>query len=187
MLDRCINNPKKMSYSSLFNNFLFGTEVGETSWLEHSLVFNNVLLLFPSGLQVILPEYLQEHFVQAALSYIACNSEGEFICKDNDCWCQCGPKFPECNCPYMDIQAMEENLLRVSETWNAYNNEFEESGEFYQIFVYLIVAHKNCLYNRLHLKPPEWFIHLKLSVLKCILDPSLNNYSFLIGGGVLTS
>ncbi|KAK1211827.1 BRNP3 protein, partial [Pygoscelis papua] len=87
------------------------------------------------GLQVILPEYLQEHFVQAALSYIACNSEGEFICKDNDCWCQCGPKFPECNCPYMDIQAMEENLLRISETWNAYNSEFEESGEmFYKIF-----------------------------------------------------
>lgn len=66
--------------------------------------------------------------MQAALSYIACNSEGEFICKDNDCWCQCGPKFPECNCPYMDIQAMEENLLRISETWNAYNSEFEESG-----------------------------------------------------------
>ncbi|KAJ7422107.1 BMP/retinoic acid-inducible neural-specific protein 3 [Pitangus sulphuratus] len=80
------------------------------------------------GLQVILPEYLQEHFVQAALSYIACNSEGEFICKDNDCWCQCGPKFPECNCPYMDIQAMEESLLRISETWNAYNSEFEESA-----------------------------------------------------------
>ncbi|XP_010073614.1 PREDICTED: BMP/retinoic acid-inducible neural-specific protein 3-like, partial [Pterocles gutturalis] len=90
------------------------------------------------GLQVILPEYLQEHFVQAALSYIACNSEGEFICKDNDCWCQCGPKFPECNCPYMDIQAMEENLLRISETWNAYNSEFEESGEmFYKIFASL--------------------------------------------------
>uniref|UniRef100_A0A8B9FRR8 BMP/retinoic acid inducible neural specific 3 n=1 Tax=Amazona collaria TaxID=241587 RepID=A0A8B9FRR8_9PSIT len=82
------------------------------------------------GLQVILPEYLQEHFVQAALSYIACNSEGEFICKDNDCWCHCGPKFPECNCPYMDIQAMEENLLRISEIWNAYNSEFEESDEF---------------------------------------------------------
>nr|XP_032624403.1 BMP/retinoic acid-inducible neural-specific protein 3 isoform X3 [Chelonoidis abingdonii] len=80
------------------------------------------------GLQLILPEYLQERFVQAALSYIACNSEGEFICKDNDCWCQCGPKFPECNCPYMDIQAMEETLLRISETWNAYNSEFEESA-----------------------------------------------------------
>ncbi|XP_053549726.1 BMP/retinoic acid-inducible neural-specific protein 3 isoform X2 [Bombina bombina] len=82
------------------------------------------------GLQVILPEYLQERFVQAALSYIACNSEGEFICKDNDCWCQCGSKFPECNCPYIDIRAMEENLLRISDTWNIYNKEFEESDEF---------------------------------------------------------
>ncbi|EPY89094.1 hypothetical protein CB1_000133004 [Camelus ferus] len=80
------------------------------------------------GLQVLLPDYLQERFVQAALSYIACNSEGEFICKDNDCWCHCGPKFPECNCPSMDIQAMEENLLRITETWKAYNIDFEESG-----------------------------------------------------------
>ncbi|KAI4578104.1 hypothetical protein MJG53_010959 [Ovis ammon polii x Ovis aries] len=82
------------------------------------------------GLQVLLPDYLQERFVQAALSYIACNSEGEFICKDNDCWCHCGPKFPECNCPSMDIQAMEENLLRITETWKAYNIDFEESDEF---------------------------------------------------------
>nr|XP_051686707.1 BMP/retinoic acid-inducible neural-specific protein 3 isoform X3 [Oryctolagus cuniculus] len=81
----------------------------------------------PTGLQVLLPDYLQECFVQAALSYIACNSEGEFICKDNDCWCQCGPRFPECNCPSMDIQAVEENLLRVSETWEVYNSNFEES------------------------------------------------------------
>lgn len=84
-----------------------------------------------SGLQVLLPDYLQERFVQAALSYIACNSEGEFICKDNDCWCHCGPKFPECNCPSMDIQAMEENLLRITETWKAYNSDFEESGKRY--------------------------------------------------------
>lgn len=67
--------------------------------------------------------------MQAALSYIACNSEGEFICKDNDCWCHCGPKFPECNCPSMDIQAMEENLLRITETWKTYNSDFEDSGK----------------------------------------------------------
>lgn len=103
-----------------------------------SFAFNDVIFPpLPSGLQVILPEYLQEHFVQAALSYIACNSEGEFICKDNDCWCQCGPKFPECNCPYMDIQAMEENLLRISETWNAYNSEFEESGEILCVVLFI--------------------------------------------------
>ncbi|KPP77353.1 BMP/retinoic acid-inducible neural-specific protein 3-like [Scleropages formosus] len=82
------------------------------------------------GLQVILPEYLRDRFVQAALSYIACNSEGGFVCKNNDCWCQCDPKFPECNCPYMDIQAMEESLLRITETWSSLYKEFEDSDEF---------------------------------------------------------
>lgn len=81
-----------------------------------------------TGLQLILPDYLREGFVHAALSYIACNTEGEFGCKDNDCWCKCDPKFPECNCPYMDIQAMEESLERITETWDILNKEFEESG-----------------------------------------------------------
>ncbi|MED6248435.1 BMP/retinoic acid-inducible neural-specific protein 3 [Ataeniobius toweri] len=81
------------------------------------------------GLQVILPDYLRESFVQAALSYIACNGEGEFFCKDNDCWCNCDHKFPECNCPYMDIQAMEESLERITETWELLYKEFEESGK----------------------------------------------------------
>ncbi|XP_028259865.1 BMP/retinoic acid-inducible neural-specific protein 3a.2 isoform X1 [Parambassis ranga] len=82
------------------------------------------------GLQVILPDYLRESFVQAALSYIACNGEGDFVCKDSDCWCNCDPKFPECNCPYMDIQAMEESLERITETWGLLYKEFEESDEF---------------------------------------------------------
>lgn len=81
-----------------------------------------------TGLQLILPGYLREGFVQAALSYIACNGEGEFDCKDNDCWCQCEPKFPQCNCPYMDIQALEESLHRISETWGVLYKDFEESG-----------------------------------------------------------
>uniref|UniRef100_A0AAV2KXU8 BRINP EGF domain-containing protein n=1 Tax=Knipowitschia caucasica TaxID=637954 RepID=A0AAV2KXU8_KNICA len=79
------------------------------------------------GLQMILPDYLQESFVQAALSYIACNGEGDFMCKDNDCWCHCEPQFPECNCPYMDIQAMEESLQRITQTWGLMYKEFEES------------------------------------------------------------
>lgn len=82
-----------------------------------------------TGLQVILPDYLRDSFVQAALSYIACNVEGGFICKDNDCWCKCDPKFPECNCPYMDIQAMEDSLQRITETWGTLYKEFEDSGE----------------------------------------------------------
>ncbi|XP_036377426.1 BMP/retinoic acid-inducible neural-specific protein 3a.2 [Megalops cyprinoides] len=81
------------------------------------------------GLQVILPDYLRDRFVQAALSYIACNSEGDFVCKDNDCWCKCDHKFPECNCPYMDIQAMEESLLRITESWSTHYKEFEDSDE----------------------------------------------------------
>lgn len=65
----------------------------------------------------------------------------------------------------MDIQAMEENLVRISETWNAYNSEFEESGEmFYKIFVCLTVSYKTYLYNRLHLKSPEWLIDIKLNI-----------------------
>ncbi|XP_053275602.1 BMP/retinoic acid-inducible neural-specific protein 3 isoform X3 [Pleuronectes platessa] len=63
-------------------------------------------------------------------SYIACNGEGGFVCTDSDCWCSCDPKFPECNCPYMDIQAMEESLQRITETWGILYKEFEESDEF---------------------------------------------------------
>ncbi|GCB66165.1 hypothetical protein scyTo_0000557 [Scyliorhinus torazame] len=82
------------------------------------------------GLQTILPEHLRERFVEAALSYIACNSEGSFICKNHDCWCQCTSKYPECNCPYMDIQALEDSLLWITDTWTNYNKEFEVSDEF---------------------------------------------------------
>ncbi|XP_017334774.3 BMP/retinoic acid-inducible neural-specific protein 3 [Ictalurus punctatus] len=82
------------------------------------------------GLQVILPDYLRHTFVQAALGYIACNGEGNFVCRNNDCWCKCDPKFPECNCPYMDIQAMQESLLRISESWEFLYREFKESDEF---------------------------------------------------------
>lgn len=81
------------------------------------------------GLQVLLPEYLRERFVAAALSYTACSSEGELICKENDCWCKCGPTFPECNCPDADIRAMEDSLLQIQDSWATHNRQFEESGE----------------------------------------------------------
>lgn len=89
---------------------------------------------------MILPDYLRESFVQAALSYIACNGEGEFVCKDNDCWCSCDLKFPECNCPYMDIQAMEESLERITETWGMLYKEFEESGEVHLVKISLCIS-----------------------------------------------
>ncbi|XP_029497987.1 BMP/retinoic acid-inducible neural-specific protein 3-like [Oncorhynchus nerka] len=82
------------------------------------------------GLQVILPAYLRSRFVQAALSYIGCNSEGQFVCRASDCWCQCGPDFPQCNCPQTDLHALENNLLRLREAWTLANQEFVESEEF---------------------------------------------------------
>ncbi|KAL8178049.1 UNVERIFIED_CONTAM: BMP/retinoic acid-inducible neural-specific protein 2 [Gekko kuhli] len=87
---------------------------------------NKVQLL---GLQALLPEYLRERFVAAALSYITCNSEGELICRENDCWCQCGLSFPQCNCPEGDIHAMEESLLQIREAWGSHYQQFEESEE----------------------------------------------------------
>lgn len=82
---------------------------------------------FP-GLQVLLPEYLRSRFVQAALSYIACNGEGRFACQDNDCWCQCSEGHPQCNCPHASLQAQHSNLEHTNEAWRHANQEFEQSG-----------------------------------------------------------
>ena len=81
-----------------------------------------------TGLQDVLPEFLRGRFVEAALSYVACNSEGELLCRNNDCWCRCSPRFPECNCPFADIKVMEENLEKSKEAWGSFNQEFMESG-----------------------------------------------------------
>lgn len=80
------------------------------------------------GLQAILPSYLSSSFVQAALGYIGCNAEGQFMCKDNDCWCQCSKEFPQCNCPEADIRSQESYLERMREAWRQENQEFQESG-----------------------------------------------------------
>lgn len=88
------------------------------------------LHLCVSGLQVIFPEYLQEKFVQSALSYIMCNGEGEYVCHNNQCICQCAEEYPQCNCPITDIQIMENTLLGMSETWAASYKDFENSGKF---------------------------------------------------------
>ncbi|GAB1285583.1 BMP/retinoic acid-inducible neural-specific protein 2 [Apodemus speciosus] len=88
------------------------------------------LLAHHSCLQVLLPEHLRERFVAAALSYITCSSEGELVCRENDCWCKCNPTFPECNCPDADIQAMEDSLLQIQDSWATHNRQFEESEEF---------------------------------------------------------
>lgn len=82
------------------------------------------------GLQVIFPDYLQEKFVQSALSYIMCNGEGEYLCRNNQCICQCADEYPQCNCPITDIQIMENTLMAMSETWASSYKDFENSDEF---------------------------------------------------------
>lgn len=85
--------------------------------------------VFASGLQAILPEYLRSRFVQAALSYIGCNEEGQFVCRDSACWCQCAVEYSQCNCPKMDLSAMEASLLQIRDSWNMANQDFEASGQ----------------------------------------------------------
>ncbi|XP_029930400.1 BMP/retinoic acid-inducible neural-specific protein 3-like [Myripristis murdjan] len=92
------------------------------------------------GLQIILPAYLQSHFIQAALNYIGCKSEGQFVCRNSDCWCECSLDFPQCNCPHSDLQALQNNLLRIRDAWKLTNQEFEESEEF-QSFVGKLPTH----------------------------------------------
>ncbi|NXO87102.1 BRNP2 protein, partial [Sitta europaea] len=82
------------------------------------------------GLQTVLPSYLRERFVAAALSYIACGSAGELVCRRSDCRCQCQPAFPRCNCPEADIQALESSLAQLGRAWESHHNQFEESEEF---------------------------------------------------------
>lgn len=67
--------------------------------------------------------------MQAALSYIGCNEEGQFVCRDNDCWCQCTVDHPQCNCPKVDLRDMEASLMKIRDSWNMANQEFEESGQ----------------------------------------------------------
>lgn len=82
------------------------------------------------GLQVLLPVHLQSRFIQAALNYIGCKSEGHFMCRDGDCWCQCSEEFPQCNCPHYDLDTLQNNLQRIREAWTRTNQDFEESEEF---------------------------------------------------------
>lgn len=93
-----------------------------------------------SGLQAVLPDYLRARFVQAALSYIGCNEEGQFVCRDNDCWCHCAVDYPQCNCPEVDLKAMEASLLKIRDSWNMANQDFEESG----LLCFLFLLFFNC-------------------------------------------
>lgn len=97
--------------------------------LHSHMTFPCPVFVLAPGLQAILPEYLRASFVQAALSYIGCNEEGQFVCRDSDCWCQCTVDYPQCNCPEVDLRAMEASLLQIRLSWNTANKDFEESGQ----------------------------------------------------------
>ncbi|GAB5580065.1 BMP/retinoic acid-inducible neural-specific protein 1 isoform X1 [Prionailurus iriomotensis] len=81
------------------------------------------------GLQIIFPQYLQEKFVQSALSYIMCNGEGEYVCQNSQCRCQCAEEFPQCNCPITDIQIMEYTLANMAKSWAEAYKDLENSAE----------------------------------------------------------
>lgn len=93
------------------------------------------------GLQVIFPEYLQEKFVQSALSYIMCNGEGEYVCQSGQCICQCADEYPQCNCPITDIQIMENTLLGMADSWATSYKDFENSDEFKSFLKRLPATH----------------------------------------------
>ncbi|NXO04437.1 BRNP2 protein, partial [Rhinopomastus cyanomelas] len=82
------------------------------------------------GLQTVLPSYLRERFVAAALSYIACGSAGELVCRRSDCRCHCQPAVLRCNCPEADVQALESSLAQLRRAWESHHSQFEESEEF---------------------------------------------------------
>lgn len=98
-------------------------------YFEHDRCTFSSSPLPSTGLQVILPGYLQSSFIQAALNYIGCKSEGHFVCQSSDCWCECSADFPQCNCPLSDLQYLESNLLRIRDNQRVTYQEFEESGE----------------------------------------------------------
>lgn len=122
-------------------------------WLKHPWIHiaqytlkvmwrTKISLLCVSGLQVIFPEYLQEKFVQSALSYIMCNGEGEYMCRNNQCVCLCGEDYPQCNCPITDIQIMENTLSGMSESWASSYKDFENSGKLKTHKSLRITSHK---------------------------------------------
>lgn len=90
------------------------------------------------GLQIIFPQYLQEKFVQSALSYIMCNGEGEYICRNSQCGCQCAEEFPQCNCPITDIQIMEYTLANMAKSWTEAYKDLENSGNQAKLTLQLI-------------------------------------------------
>ncbi|XP_068608977.1 BMP/retinoic acid-inducible neural-specific protein 1 [Brachionichthys hirsutus] len=122
------------------------------------------------GLQVIFPDYLQEKFVQSALSYIMCNGEGEYMCHDNQCVCQCADEYPQCNCPITDIQIMENTLMGMSESWAVSYKDFEYSDEFKSFLKRLPSTHFLPI-NSVHLLwGSDWDLQARYRLLQSSLE-----------------
>lgn len=124
-----------LQYTTIVLHYL---KYSQSSIMHVSPLWFCPVFVLASGLQAILPEYLRARFVQAALSYIGCNEEGQFVCRDNDCWCQCTVDYPQCNCPEVDLRAMEASLLQIRLSWNTANQDFEESGQCFGFFPSLL-------------------------------------------------
>lgn len=57
-----------------------------------------------------------------------CNGEGEYVCQNSQCRCQCAEEFPQCNCPITDIQIMEYALAGMAKSWAEAYKDLEDSG-----------------------------------------------------------
>ncbi|XP_078721507.1 BMP/retinoic acid-inducible neural-specific protein 3-like [Lampetra fluviatilis] len=82
------------------------------------------------GLQTILPDYIRERFVRAALGYLLCNAEGDYRCHGGECACLCLPKFPNCNCPESDIATLESSIRKLGQDLEQTQEDFTQSEEF---------------------------------------------------------
>uniref|UniRef100_UPI00358EA015 BMP/retinoic acid-inducible neural-specific protein 2-like n=1 Tax=Myxine glutinosa TaxID=7769 RepID=UPI00358EA015 len=99
---------------------------------------NKVQLL---GLQAILPEYVREPFVRAALSYLLCGARGWFECRSSVCTCRCLPAHQECNCPKADVRTTQATVLRLQQKWDGAQRLFEASVEFQSFVQRLPMSH----------------------------------------------
>lgn len=93
--------------------------------------------------------------MEAALSYIGCHSEGEFVCRDNDCWCKCSVDYPQCNCPSEDLKAMQDSLKLIRESWTQANQEFEESGKILPFSSFLVTFNETWRIVKINCSPKK--------------------------------
>lgn len=64
-----------------------------------------------------------------------CNGEGEYVCQNSQCRCQCAEEFPQCNCPITDIQIMEYTLANMAKSWAEAYKDLENSGREPDVFL----------------------------------------------------